>query len=77
MRPHLVQVTADRERAIRAAAAALLDAVAERAALTPREAAEAAFYPGHPLGSVEAIEAEITARREQERAQPAELPLAA
>ncbi|MFI2090665.1 hypothetical protein ACH47C_26850 [Streptomyces rishiriensis] len=52
-----------REQAIRAAAA-LLDAVAERAARRPREAAEAAWYPGHRLGSVEAIEAEIIRRRE-------------
>lgn len=55
-----------REDAIRAAAAALLDAVADRASRTPREAAEAAWYPGHRLGSVEAIEAEIIRRREQE-----------
>jgi hypothetical protein len=55
-----------RAKAIRAAAAALVDAVAERAARTPREAAEAAFYPGHPLGSVEAIEAEIIRRRAAE-----------
>jgi hypothetical protein len=52
-----------RERAIRAAAQALIDAVAERASRTPREAAEAAWYPGHRLGSVEAIEAEIIRRR--------------
>jgi hypothetical protein len=52
-----------RDRAIRGAAEALVDAVAERASRTPREAAEAAFYPGHPLGSVEAIEAEIIRRR--------------
>ncbi|MFF7130049.1 hypothetical protein [Streptomyces sp. NPDC008240] len=55
-------------RAIAAAAEALVDAVAERAARTPREAAEAAFYPGHPLGSVEAIEAEIIRRRTAETA---------
>jgi hypothetical protein len=66
-----------RSRAIQAAAQALVDAVAERAARTPREAAEAAYYPGHPLGSVEAIEAEIIRRREQETAAPAGLPLAA
>ncbi|MFE9810656.1 hypothetical protein [Streptomyces sp. NPDC005548] len=64
----------DRERAVRAAAAALVDAVAERAARTPREAAEAAFYPGHRLGSVEAIEAEIIRRRKSEAG---EQPLAA
>ncbi|NEC92187.1 hypothetical protein [Streptomyces sp. SID12501] len=52
-----------RSQAIRAAAEALVDAVAERASRTPREAAEAAWYPGHPLGSVEAIEAEIIRRR--------------
>jgi len=55
-----------RARAVRAAADALVDAVAERAARTPREAAEAAYYPGHPLGSVEAIEAEILRRRAAE-----------
>ncbi|NJP71939.1 hypothetical protein [Streptomyces sp. C1-2] len=55
-----------RARAVRAAADALVDAVAERAARTPREAAEAAYYPGHPLGSVEAIEAEIIRRRAAE-----------
>ncbi|MFD5838178.1 hypothetical protein ACFWHV_32215 [Streptomyces collinus] len=55
-----------RARAVRAAAEALVDAVAERAARTPREAAEAAFYPGHPLGTVEAIEAEIIRRRTAE-----------
>jgi hypothetical protein len=68
--------TPTRADAIRAAAEVLLDAVAERAARTPREAAEAAYYPGHPLGSVEAIEAEIIRRRAQDSA-PAELPLAA
>lgn len=52
-----------RDQAIRAAARALVDAVAERASRTPREAAEAAWYPGHRLGSVEAIEAEIIRRR--------------
>lgn len=66
-----------RTRAVQAAAAALVDAVAERAARTPREAAEAAFYPGHPLGSVAAIEAEIIARREREAADAAVPPLAA
>ncbi|MCX5562768.1 hypothetical protein [Streptomyces sp. NBC_00038] len=63
-----------RTRAVQAAAAALVDAVAERAARTPREAAEAAYYPGHRLGSVEAIEAEIIRRRD---AEAAEQPLAA
>lgn len=57
-----------RAQAIQAAAEALLDAVAERASRTPREAAEAAWYPGHRLGSVEAIEAEIIRRRSAEAA---------
>jgi hypothetical protein len=57
-----------RETAIRAAAQALLDAVLERASRTPRQAAEAAWYPGHPLGSVDAIEAEIIRRRSAETA---------
>lgn len=56
--------------AVRAAADALVDAVAERAARTPREAAEAAYYPGHRLGSVEAIEAEIVRRRALESCPP-------
>lgn len=64
----------DKARAIRAAADALVDAVAERASRTPREAAEAAYYPGHRLGSVEAIEAEIVRRR---RAETGEQPAAA
>lgn len=57
-----------RTRAIYAAAEALADAVAERASRTPHEAAVAAFYPGHRLGSVEAIEAEIIRRRAAEAA---------
>lgn len=63
-----------RAQAIQVAAEALLDAVAERASRTPREAAEAAWYPGHPLGSVDAIEAEIVRRRS---AGAAGIPLAA
>lgn len=65
-RIHATPQRATRDSAIRAAAAALLDAVAERASRTPREAAEAAWYPGHRLGSVEAIEAEIIRRRAAE-----------
>ncbi|GAQ52124.1 hypothetical protein [Streptomyces acidiscabies] len=65
-----------RDRAIAAAASALVDAVTERASRTPAEAAKAAWYPGHPLGSVEAIEAEIRRRRE-EAARLGELPAAA
>jgi hypothetical protein len=52
-----------RELAIRRAADALVGAVRERAARTPREAAVAAWYPGHPLVTVDAIEAEIVRRR--------------
>lgn len=59
-------VAVTRDVAVRAAAAALVQAVAERASRTPREAAEAAYYPGHPLGSVEAIEAAIIRRRAAE-----------
>ncbi len=66
-----------RPTAIHAASRALISAVAERAAQTPRQAAEAAFYPGHPLGSVEAIEAEITRRRNAAQAAPLAVPAAA
>ncbi|WP_405674801.1 hypothetical protein OG292_02985 [Streptomyces sp. NBC_01511] len=62
-----------RERAVQAAAAALFNAVAERASRTPHEAATAAYYPGHPLGSVDAIEAAIIQRREQEAAESVDL----
>jgi hypothetical protein len=66
-----------RLRALQTAANALVDAVAERASQTPRQAAEAAYYPGHPLGSVDAIEAEIVRRRELQSAGPAAVPQAA
>ncbi|MFM9566159.1 hypothetical protein [Streptomyces turgidiscabies] len=59
-----LSLQAIRDRAIAAAASVLVDAVLERASRTPREAAEAAWYPGHPLVSVDAIEAEIVRRRE-------------
>lgn len=52
-----------RAECIRATAEALVAAVAERESRTPKEAARAAWYPGHPLASVEAIEAEIVRRR--------------
>lgn len=61
-----IAVLSVRDRAVRAAADALVEAVAERASRTPHEAAEAAWYPGHRLGSVEAIEAEIVRRRAAE-----------
>lgn len=41
----------------------LLRAVEQRESLPAREAAESARYPGHPLGTVDAIEAEIRRRR--------------
>lgn len=63
-----------REECIAAAAACLIRAVARRAAMTPREAAEAAYYPGHPLGTVEAIEAEIIRRRAIFQVRPAQQP---
>ncbi|MEW2573616.1 hypothetical protein [Streptomyces sp. NPDC047070] len=59
-----------RRRAIRAAAVQLAAGVAQRESMTPAEAARAAYYPGHPLGSERAIEAHIKADRER-RQQPA------
>jgi hypothetical protein len=46
--------------------AALVRAVEQREALPAREAAEAAWYPGHPLGTVDAIEAAIIRRRAED-----------
>ncbi|MFD0358414.1 hypothetical protein ACFVHW_32480 [Streptomyces sp. NPDC127110] len=66
-----------RNSAIHTAAQILISAVAERATRSPRQAAEAAFYPGHPLGSVNAIEAEITRRRAQAQVAAPALPQAA
>jgi hypothetical protein len=63
------QVT--REEAIRRAALVLIGGVQLRASMTPRAAAEAAWYPGHRLGSVEAIERLITERRARSAGQPA------
>jgi len=54
-----------REEAIRDAGYALAVARAKRDALTPRAAAEAAWYPGHRLRTVDAIEALIVSQREQ------------
>lgn len=69
-----------REEAIKAAGYALAVARAKRDALSPRKAAEAAWYPGHRLGTVEAIEQLIVQQREEAlaRLQAAQqLPLAA
>jgi hypothetical protein len=54
-----------REEAIRGAAFVLIEARAERDALGPRAAAEAAWYPGHRLQTVDAIEALIIEQRRQ------------
>lgn len=64
----IAERTPTREQALDAAADALVAAVRARAAMTSRQAAEAAYYPGHPLGSVDAIEAVIVARRSQQAA---------
>lgn len=47
-------------------AQAYVRAIEAREQLTAREAAEAAWYPGHPLGTVNAIEAKIRARRAED-----------
>jgi hypothetical protein len=54
--------TPTREQAIATAARILVEAVAERSSMTVLEAARAAWYPGHRLGTVEAI-AELIAER--------------
>ncbi|WP_055590411.1 hypothetical protein [Peterkaempfera griseoplana] len=52
-----------RDEAIRNAGQILAKIRAQRDAKTPRQAAEDAWYPGHSLGSVEAIEALIIRQR--------------
>jgi hypothetical protein len=47
-------------------ATAALQAVQQRESLSARQAAEGAWYPGHPLGTVEAIEAAIVQRRSED-----------
>jgi hypothetical protein len=49
-------------------AQAYVRAIEAREQMNAREAAEAAWYPGHPLGTVEAIEAKIRARRSADAA---------
>lgn len=56
-----------RDVAIRAFAEALVAAVGERASKTVEQAARDAWYPGHPLGTVENIAAVIAERREKQR----------
>jgi hypothetical protein len=64
--------------AIRGGAIILAEARAARDALSPRQAAEAAYRPGHRLGSIDAIEALIIQqRREAELSAQAHQPLAA
>lgn len=55
-----------REQAIDNAVRILIAGVALQASRSPREAAEAAWYPGHELGTVEAIEAEIVLMRAED-----------
>jgi hypothetical protein len=62
------------EEAMDAAAQALIDAVAARAAMSIRDAARAAWYPGHPLVTVEALEVHIAERRERQQVRPAATP---
>jgi len=57
-----------RAEAIQGAARILAIARVERDALSPREAAEAAWYPGHRLRTVEAIEELIIRQRADSRA---------
>lgn len=51
------------EQAIQDAGRDLAQTRVERDSLSPRKAAEAAWYPGHSLGTVEAIEALIIHQR--------------
>lgn len=57
-----------RDEYIDGIAAAALRAIEHRESLPARQAAEAAWYPGHSLGSVEAIEAAIVQRRAEDAA---------
>lgn len=69
-----------REEAISAAALILVQARAERDALSPHAAAQAAWYPGHELVTVEAIEELIVRQRQEALAQrrtSEQLPVAA
>ncbi|MFC1420814.1 hypothetical protein [Streptacidiphilus cavernicola] len=47
-------------------AQAYIRAIEKRESLPAREAAEAAWYPGHRLGTVDDIEAAIIARRAED-----------
>lgn len=55
-----------RDQYIDGIATAALQAVQQRESLHARQAAEGAWYPGHPLGTVEAIEAAIIQRRAED-----------
>lgn len=54
-----------REEAIRAANPVYAAARAHRDSLSPHDAAVEAWYPGHRLGTVEAIEEQIIRRRRE------------
>ncbi|MEZ0090064.1 hypothetical protein [Streptacidiphilus sp. EB129] len=54
-----------RSQAIQRAAQILAETVRQQAEMTPRQQAEAAWYPGHPLGSIEAIEQAVIERRQR------------
>lgn len=64
------------DEALDAAAETYLRGLAEQAARTPRAAAEAAWYPGHPAGSVDALEVEICERRARQNADRVQAPAA-
>lgn len=68
-----------REEAIAGFALVIAEGRAARDALSPRAAAEAAWYPEHPLGTVDDVEALIIRQRRQveESEQTQHLPLAA
>ncbi len=57
-----------RDDAIQAAGQIFAMARAKRDSLSSRDAAEAAWYPGHPLKTVDAIEALVVEQRERAEA---------
>ena len=65
-----------RAEAIDTIVAIVLRGIEQRESLPARQAAEAAWYPGHELGSVEAIEAAIIQRRKEDAELIAEMDAA-
>lgn len=61
-----MNIPVTREQACKRAAEILVADVALQASRSPRAAAEAAWYPGHRLKTVEAIEAAIIQRRRED-----------